>query len=127
MPSGKTSAIVAATVLALSLTGCATTSPGAETMAQARDAWIEQDYEQAMILMAREAELGNPEAQYALGYMYYNGQGTEVDIERALELITRAAEQGHSPAIRALSELATLSAHTPRDESRGDRLPGHDG
>ena len=100
MLSGRRSALVAALALALCITGCATTSQSNDTMAQARDAWIAQDYEQAMILMAHEAERGNPEAQYALGYMYYNGQGTAVDIERALALITRAAEQGHPPAIR---------------------------
>ncbi len=96
--------------LTVSLAACATTPPPSNTMAQARAAWEQQDYEKALILMHAEAQRGNPQAQYALGYMYYNGQGTAVNIERAMHWINRAAEQGHRPALQALSQLATIGA-----------------
>jgi TPR repeat protein len=103
--------LVAATLLALSMLigGCATVpTPADDTFERARAAWEAEDYEQALILMQPAAQRGNPQAQYALGYMYYNGQGTEVNEEVAMEWIRRSAEQGHRPALQALSQLAAL-------------------
>ncbi|RFA31503.1 hypothetical protein CAI21_02180 [Alkalilimnicola ehrlichii] len=63
--------------------------------------------------MRAEAQEGNPDAQYALGYMYFNGQGVEPDLDEAMEWIRRAAEQGHRPALEALTQLAAIGARKP--------------
>jgi TPR repeat protein len=44
------------------------------------------------------AEQGIPEAQYALGKMYFEGQGVARDPAKAATWIRRAAEQGHAAA-----------------------------
>jgi hypothetical protein len=48
---------------------------------------------------------GDPDAAYALGYMYYYGQGTQQDVEMGKAWIHRAADQGQPMAIRALQLL----------------------
>ncbi len=47
------------------------------------------------------AENGNPDAQYALGYMYFYGVGTNRDVRAAKLWIRRAAAQGQPLAIQA--------------------------
>ncbi len=41
-----------------------------------------QDYRQAFIRLKPAAEHGQPDAQYAIGYMYYYGQGVVEDREK---------------------------------------------
>lgn len=95
-------------------------------MALAEAAWESENYGQALALLEPEASAGNARAQYAIGYMYYWGQGVEADLDRALEWIRRAAANGSAEAIEALGQLAgTLSA--PDRGRRGistDNLPG---
>ena len=50
-----------------------------------------------------DAEQGNPDAQYALGYMYYYGINTVKDPQTAVLWIKRAAAQGQPLAQKALS------------------------
>lgn len=76
------------------------------TFAQARAAYLAEDYPRALALMRSEAALGNPRAQYTLGYMYYHGQGVPQDMEQALQWIRQAAAQGDPRALEALSALA---------------------
>lgn len=95
------------------LAGCATTAPRDDTdgMARAQAAWEAERYGQALALLEPEAARGNARAQYAIGYMYYWGQGVEADLDRALDWIRRAAANGNGEAIEALGQLAgTLSA-----------------
>jgi len=49
--------------------------------------------------LMREAEEGNPGAQFELGNAYYNGMGTAADRERAVFWYKRAAEQEYAPAM----------------------------
>jgi septal ring-binding cell division protein DamX len=51
------------------------------------------------------AQSNEPDAEYALGYMYYNGIGTVKDAETAQVWIKRAAEQGQPLAISALKTI----------------------
>jgi len=46
----------------------------------------------------REAQEGDPDAQYNLAYIYENGLGVPKDEAKALELYQQAAAQGHSAA-----------------------------
>ena len=48
--------------------------------------------------LQREAQEGDPDAQYELAYLYENGLGVPKDETRALELYQQAADQGHPEA-----------------------------
>lgn len=64
-----------------------------------------QDYRSAFIRLKPEAEKGQPDAQYAVGYMYYYGQGVAEDKQKALYWIKCAAKAGQPDAIEALKLL----------------------
>jgi len=64
-----------------------------------------QDYRQAFIRLKPEAEKGQPDAQYAVGYMYYYGQGVVEDREKARYWISCAAKAGQPDAIAAIKIL----------------------
>ncbi len=49
------------------------------------------------------AEAGNMDAEYALGYMYYYGIGTDKDSYTAIAWIRAAAGQGQSDAVKAIN------------------------
>lgn len=109
-------------LLAAGLAGCAST-PGAgepSDFEQARSAYLAEDYQRALPLMQREAELGNPHAQYTLGYMYYYGRGVQQNLDLALKWIRQAAAQGDARALEALSSLAAANmqpaTNTPPSE-----------
>lgn len=61
-----------------------------------------QNYREAFIHLKPEADRGQPDAQYAVGYMYYYGQGVAEDKKKACIWINRAAAAGQLDAIRAL-------------------------
>lgn len=48
--------------------------------------------------LQREAQEGDPDAQYELAYLYENGLGVPKNETRALELYQQAADQGHPAA-----------------------------
>ncbi len=60
--------------------------------------------------LQQAAEAGDPDAQYALGYMYYYGKNMPRNTTTALNWIKRAAVQGQSQAINA---MALLGQNTP--------------
>ena len=64
-----------------------------------------QDYRQAFIRLLPEAKAGQADAQYAVGYMYYYGQGVVENRKKAWYWIERAANAGQSDAVSALSIL----------------------
>ena len=53
----------------------------------------------------REAQAGDPDAQYNLAYIYENGLGVPKNEARALELYQQAADQGHSAAQNNLDAI----------------------
>ncbi|KTC65750.1 Sel-1 protein (plasmid) [Legionella adelaidensis] len=64
-----------------------------------------QNYRQAFILLKPEAEKGQPDAQYAVGYMYYYGYGVVEDRIKACYWIKRAAALGQPDAVQAVEIL----------------------
>jgi len=50
---------------------------------------------------------GIPQAQYAVGYLYYYGEGVSEDKEVGYFWIKRAAEKNYLPAQKALHIMAT--------------------
>lgn len=53
------------------------------------------------------AERGNANAQYALGLILLNGEGTDEDYQIGLSWIEEAALQGHSEAIELYNDEMT--------------------
>jgi len=64
-----------------------------------------QDYRRAFIRLKPEAEKGQPDAQYAIGYMYYYGKGVVENRKKALSWIKCAASAGQPDAVEALKIL----------------------
>lgn len=84
---------------------------------QGRQAWLNHDYETAMPALRAAARGGEPRAQYALGYMYFYGQGTPRDLDQAVQWIRLAAQQGDSRAIDALGRLASAGGKHTGDKT----------
>jgi TPR repeat protein len=57
--------------------------------------------------LQREAQAGDPDAQYNLAYMYENGIGVPKNEAKALELYQQAADQGHSEAQNNLDAMSS--------------------
>ena len=64
-----------------------------------------QNYRTAFIRLKPEAEKGQRDAQYAVGYMYYYGQGVTEDRDQAWFWIHMAAKLGQTDAIEAVKIL----------------------
>ncbi|MFC3907771.1 sel1 repeat family protein [Legionella dresdenensis] len=64
-----------------------------------------QQYRSAFVLLKPEAVKGQPDAQYAIGYMYYYGQGVVENRKKAWFWICKAAKAGQPEAIQALKIL----------------------
>ena len=87
------------------LSGCVTSR---FNLAEGIRSFQVQNYRQAFIRLKPEAEKGQPDAQYAVGYMYYYGQGVVEDRKKAWYWITRAAKAGQSDAQAAVKILGTV-------------------
>lgn len=77
-----------------------------------------QNYRDAFIHLKPEADRGQPDAQYAVGYMYYYGQGVTENREQAWIWIKRAAAAGQPDAIEAIKILK----HPPKPNVSRDPL-----
>lgn len=64
-----------------------------------------EDYRTAFLVLKPEAVRGRPDAQYAVGYMYYYGKGVVENRKRAWYWINKAANQGQADAIAARTIL----------------------
>lgn len=64
-----------------------------------------QNYRQAFVRLLPEAEAGQPDAQYAVGYMYYYGQGVIENRKKAWYWISRAARAAQPDAVEAMAIL----------------------
>ncbi len=64
-----------------------------------------QNYRQAFIRLKPLAKKGQPDAQYAVGYMYYYGQGVVEDRQKAWYWINCAAHAGQPDAVEAVRIL----------------------
>ena len=71
-----------------------------------------QKYQCSFHRVEQAARAGDPDAQYALGYLYYYGIGTTQDRQTGLTWIKRAAAQGQPVAQDALKRLSGSSVAT---------------
>lgn len=84
------------------LSGCATSGLN---LSEGIKSFQVQDYRQAFIRLKPEAEKGQIDAEYAIGYMYYYGQGVVEDRKKAWYWITKAANAGQTDAQQAVEIL----------------------
>jgi septal ring-binding cell division protein DamX len=56
--------------------------------------------------LQQAAEAGDPDAQYALGYLYYYGKNVSQNTQIGLNWIKRASVQGQEQALEAMRTLA---------------------
>ncbi len=91
-----------AVIVALSLVSCTEKSADNNQTESAISAVTEDKITQ----LQREAQEGNPDAQYNLAYLYENGLGVPKDETRALDLYQQAADQGHPAAQNNLNAMS---------------------
>ena len=96
--------------MTLLISACVTTSgistKTASDLAQGKRYFVAGYYKRAMHQLLPLACDGNPEAQYAVGYMYYYGYGVTQDTDIGYFWIKRAADQHYPPAIQALTTIS---------------------
>ena len=73
------------------------------------------DYKTAFKKFENLAEQGLASAQYLLGVMYHNGQGTKQDSKKAATLYSDAASQGMIQAINQLGIMCSKGDGVPKD------------
>lgn len=105
------------------LVGCAT------QFTKGRHAFENKDYQTAYTNFLPLARTGNADAQYALGYMYYNGLGVKQDDDLASYWFVKAAAQNQLQAKKALKmiERAQTSEMFPPPPGLYDQPPVLDG
>lgn len=89
-------------VASLCLQSCASHRMSQE-LQQGKKSFDAGDYKQSFHTLLPAASNGDPEAQYAVGYMYYYGYGVPQDSESGLFWMHKAADQRYEPAMKALS------------------------
>ncbi|MGL5742671.1 MAG: tetratricopeptide repeat protein [Legionella sp.] len=82
------------------MVACATKS--AINLREGIDSFRVEEYRKAFIRLKPEAQRGHPEAQYAVGYMYYYGKGVVEDRKKAWFWINAAANLGQPDAKEAI-------------------------
>lgn len=69
-----------------------------------------------------DAELGDPEAEYAVGVMYINGVGVEVNYKKGFEWVLKSAEHGHAPGQCMAAECYLFGVGVERDFEKAASL-----
>lgn len=97
--------------------GAAVTKEGASTPDGSADAMLSKEiataiqrgnFAEAYYLWRPQAEAGDADAQYGIGWMYHNGYGLAIDDEEAIGWWELASRQGHIDATFALGMLFGL-------------------
>ena len=70
------------------------TSTYSASYEEGKQAYINKDYERALIILKPLAEEGNSQAQITLGLMYDYGHGVDKDPSESIKWYRMAAEQG---------------------------------
>jgi len=114
-PSCRLKAIAAASSLMLVLCSSAAI---AETNEDGTAAISKGEYAQASKIFRELADKGDATAQFSLGAMYSNGQGTAKDFQEAIKWYRLAAAQGHAGALSSLGYMFYLGQGVAQDNVR---------
>lgn len=91
-------------VAALFLQGCASPKMSQELQG-GKNLFEKGEYKDAFHELLPVAVHGNKEAQYAVGYMYFNGIGVAQDTESGTFWIAQSANQHYPPAEDAMKSI----------------------
>lgn len=91
---------LAISLFLLTLAGCA--SPSDYAIKHARQDFAAQNYGEAFNHLKSAVKYHDKRVEYAIGYCYYNGYGTDPDPYHARYYISRSAWQMYMPAIEAM-------------------------
>ena len=91
-----------------------------QTFDEAVAAYMRGDYATAFLGFYRPAERGDADSQYALGFMYGNGDGIPQDHSKAEHWYRLAAEQGHADAQYDLAFMYGSGEGVPRDDAEAE-------
>jgi TPR repeat protein len=110
-------------LLSLSLIACASSSKPMylakiADLEQGKRYFVEGYYKRAMHELLPLACDGAPEAQYAVGYMYYYGYGVSQDTDVGYFWIKRSADQHYAPAMAALGIIMSERTKIQRVRDR---------
>jgi TPR repeat protein len=78
---------------------------------------VEEKYEEAVKWYKMSSDKGNSNAQYALGWCYYNGKGVKQDYEEAVKWYKVSSDQGNSSAILGLGRCYENGKGVKQDDS----------
>jgi TPR repeat protein len=103
-------------LISLSLFACATKPPPhvISELQQGKRFFDDGYYKRAMHELLPLACDGNPDSQYAVGYMYYYGLGVGQDTDIGYFWIQRAANRNYVPAMKALEMIEAKNAHAAK-------------
>lgn len=76
----------------------------------------QEQYQKAFVTLEPVAKEGNPDAEYALGFMYYYGRGIAENRPMAKYWMHKAAQHGQASAQKALSKLNDQRDEAPKSE-----------
>lgn len=81
---------------------------------------VEQNYSLALSLYETAAALGDGEASYIAGGMYYTGKGAEINYAKAFDYLAYAVAEDNAPpeALRVLAEFYLRGEVTPQNYSK---------
>jgi TPR repeat protein len=68
-------------------------------------AFTNKDYKKAFKILTKESEKGDMNAKYNLALMYYQGDGTDINVTKTAELLDQAASMGHKKAIQNVGRI----------------------
>lgn len=87
---------------------------------QADKSYAKGDYGAALASWDNASELGSIAALNHMGWLYYDGLGTEQDYGKAMELFLRAVDQGSSAAMNYIGDMYKqgIGVELDRDEAR---------
>lgn len=95
----------------LNLAGCVTENQYTEIHLKKGKYYFNlKQYRRAFENLLPIAQAGNADAQYAVGYMYFYGQGIVENKQAAIYWMQKAAAQNQPNAILALKKLNSYSA-----------------
>ena len=105
-------------LVTVSITNCASTETRVDSsgtiateglLQQAKAAYNAGNYNLAVDILTRLVQQGDDEAMYALGHIYFYGNGIPKDQNNAVTLFSEAAKRGNKKAIEALTMLSRSS------------------
>lgn len=108
-------------IIFISTTYCSAADPAEKIKKQAQKYYwgksVKQDLSKALSLYEKAAGLGDAEAQFIAGGMYYTGKGTDINYPKAFNYLASAADQGKSSpeAQFALAEMYLKGEIVPRN------------